>query len=361
MQVFVRSRLVALAPVASITNSIYRRICKRFGADYAVTELVSSEALTRESLRSDELARFAPEERPIAVQIFGGDPEKMARATELVNEMRPDAIDINMGCPARKVVRHAGGSDLLRDLPRLGRVVRAVVRRAVVPVSVKIRAGWDEGSINAVEAARIIEAEGGQWVTVHPRTRQQRFGGRARWEIIRDVGQAVAIPVIGNGDIATAEDALRMFEETGCDSVMIGRGSFGNPWIFSQIKALMAGREPQLPAAAERVEMALENLRMELQEADVEPDLVVRRMRKHLAWYVSGLPGSKDLRPQVFTADTYAQVEDVLRCFAALENAPAPGRPRASDEERAASFAAPGGDPASPEGAVPGGPVHARG
>ncbi len=322
-----RQRLVALAPVASITNSIYRRICKRYGADYAVTELVSSDALSRDSLRSYELARFTEAERPVAVQIFGGDAELMGRAAGLVAELRPDAIDINMGCPARKVVRSAGGSDLLRDLPRLAQVVRAVVRQAPVPVSVKIRAGWDESSINAVEAARIIEAEGAQWITVHPRTRKQGFGGAARWEIIAAVKQAVRIPVIGNGDIVGPQDALRMFASTGCDSVMIGRGSFGYPWIFAQVKELLAGGEPRLPAVQERVAMALENLRLELEEARMDPVHVVRRMRKHLAWYVADLPGSKELRPLVFTADTYEQVEAVLRRFEALAGVEA-GRER---------------------------------
>jgi nifR3 family TIM-barrel protein len=321
MQDWMRGQRVALAPVASITNSIFRRLCKEQGADYAVTELVSSEALTRDSLRSYELARFTPAERPVAVQIFGGDPEKLGLATELVNELMPDAIDINMGCPARKVVRNAGGSDLLRDLPRLGRVVSSVVRRAAVPVSVKIRAGWDEKSLVAVEAARIIEAEGGQWVTVHPRTRAQGFGGKARWDLIRDVKTAVGIPVIGNGDIFTADDALRMFVETGCDSVMVGRGSFGYPWIFGQIKARLAGREPHVPAAAERVQMALRNLRMELEESK-DPELsTVRAMRKHLAWYIADLPGSKEIRTRIFAADTFTEVEEILRGFAALEGA----------------------------------------
>ena len=327
LQDALRQRCVALAPVAGITNSIYRRLCKRFGADYAVTELVSSDALGRESLRSYELARFTEAERPVAVQIFGGDPGNMGRAAVLVGELGPDAIDINMGCPARKVVRNAGGSDLLRDLPRLARVVREVVRQAPVPVSVKIRAGWDEGSINAVEAARIIEAEGAQWITVHPRTRRQGFGGTARWEIIAAVKQAVSIPVIGNGDIVRADDAMRMFARTGCDSVMIGRGSFGYPWIFAQIKTLLAGNTLQLPTAHERVEMALENLRLELAETPGEPLHVVRRMRKHLAWYVADLPGAKELRTHIFAADTYSQVEAILRRFEALEPA-APGRDR---------------------------------
>ena len=336
-----RERLVALAPVASVTDSVYRRICKRFGADYVVTELVSSEGLNRESLKSYELARFTPAERPVAVQIFGGDPETMAHAADLVNELRPDAIDINMGCPARKVVRNAGGSDLLRDLPRLGRVVRAVVARAAVPVSVKIRAGWDEGSINAVDAARIIEAEGAQWITVHPRTRKQGFSGAARWEIIHAVKQAVRIPVIGNGDIQRPDDALRMFAQTGCDSVMIGRGSFGYPWIFQQIKEGLAGRLPAVPTAAERVELALENLRMVLAEATCDPVFAVRKMRKHLAWYIADLPGSKELRTQVFSADTYAQVEEVLQRFAELEVA--------ASDRGALSFAGLTCDPATLE------------
>ena len=349
-----RQRLVALAPVASITDSIYRRLCKEQGADYCVTELVSSEALTRDSLRSYELARFTPAERPVAVQIFGGDPEKMASATELVNDLEPDAIDINMGCPARKVVRNAGGSDLLRDLPRLGRVVAAVVRRAASPVSVKIRAGWDERSITAIEAARIIEAEGGQWVTLHARTRAQGFGGKARWELIRQVKEAVGIPVLGNGDILSAGDAVRMFAETGCDSVMVGRGSFGYPWIFAQIKALLAGREPYVPAAAERVETALRNLRMQLEESDGGERHTVHAMRKHLAWYVADLPGSKEIRTRVFGADTYTEVEEILRGFAALEAA----APATVGDTRAASFAGLTCDPES-LAAPPGGDASA--
>ena len=303
LQEWLRGKRVALAPVASITNSVYRRLCKEQGADYCVTELVSSEALTRDSLHSYDLARFTAAERPIAVQIFGGEPEKLAAATELVNELQPDAIDINMGCPARKVTRNAGGSDLLRDLPRLGRVVEAVVARAAVPVSVKLRAGWDEQSLVAVEAAHIAESAGAQWLTLHPRTRAQRFSGRARWELIAAVKDTVRIPVIGNGDIATAADAMRMFETTGCDSVMIGRGSFGYPWIFAQVKALLAGQPPHEPTPAERVEMALRNLSLELEAFDGLPVHAVHAMRKHLAWYVADLPGSKELRTRVFKAD----------------------------------------------------------
>jgi len=331
LQEWLRGRRVALAPVASITNSIYRRLCKEQGADYCVTELVSSEALTRESLRSYELARFTAQERPVAVQIFGGDPEKMALATELVNELEPDGIDINMGCPARKVVRNAGGSDLLRDLPRLGRVVAAVVKRARFPVSVKIRAGWDEKSLIAVEAARIIEAEGGQWVTLHARTRSQGFGGRARWDWIAAVKDAVRIPVIGNGDITTAGDAVRMFDETRCDSVMIGRGCFGYPWIFALVQAALEGRDAPEPSPQQRVDMALRNLRMEIEESDWPEVRVVRAMRKHLAWYVADLPGSKELRTRIFAADSYGEVEDILRRFEELGA-------EVTGEGRAASF-----------------------
>lgn len=336
LQEWLRGRRVALAPVASITNSIYRRLCKEQGADYCVTELVSSEALTRDSLRSYDLARFTPAERPVAVQIFGGDPGKMATAAELVNELEPDAIDINMGCPARKVTRNAGGSDLLRDLPRLGRVVSAVVARAQSPVSVKIRAGWDEQSVVAVEAAHIIESEGAQWVSLHARTKSQGFGGRACWDWIAAVKDAVRIPVIGNGDITTADDAMRMFAQTGCDTVMIGRGSFGYPWIFAQIKARLAGEPVYEPTPEDRVEMALRNMRMELEESDAPELRIVRAMRKHLAWYVADLPGSKDLRTRIFNADTYAQVEDILRQFAALG---AGAGAAEAQEGRAAAFA----------------------
>jgi nifR3 family TIM-barrel protein len=350
LQEWLRGRRVALAPVASITNSIYRRLCKEQGVDYCVTELVSSEAMTRESLRSYELARFTPAERPIAVQIFGGDPDKMAAATDLVNELEPDAIDINMGCPARKVVRNAGGSDLLRDLPRLGRVVAAVVRRAQAPVSVKIRAGWDEKSVVAVDAARVLESEGAQWVSLHARTKSQGFGGQARWDWIAAVKQAVAIPVVGNGDIMVAADALRMFETTGCDSVMIGRGCFGYPWIFAQVRALLDGRTPLVPTPEERVEMALRNLRMELEESEDPPVRTVRAMRKHLAWYVADLPGSKELRTRIFAADTYAEVEGILREFAAMGP---------ESEGRAAAFADVSCDSAGFDSAAAGEGVHA--
>ena len=349
LQQWLRGRRLVLAPVASITNSIYRRLCKEQGADYCVTELVSSEALTRDSLRSYELARFTPGERPVGVQIFGGDPEKMAAAADLVSELEPDAIDINMGCPARKVVRNAGGSDLLRDLPRLGRVVAAVVRRARVPVSVKIRAGWDDNSIVAVEAARIIESEGGQWVSLHARTKTMGFGGEARWDWIAAVKQAVRIPVIGNGDITTAGAALRMFETTGCDSVMIGRGSFGYPWIFAQTRALLDGRTPIEPSPAERVAMALRNLRMELEEGSDPPLRIVRAMRKHLAWYVADLPGSKELRTRIFAADSYDEVASILHAFENLHEVAA----AAGGEGRAASFAGVSCDSAGFDAAAP--------
>jgi tRNA-dihydrouridine synthase B len=207
------------------------------------------------------------------------------------------------------------------------------VQRAQFPVSVKIRAGWDEKSLIAVEAARIIEAEGGQWVTLHARTRSQGFGGRARWDWIAAVKDAVRIPVIGNGDITTAGDALRMFEETRCDTVMIGRGCFGYPWIFALVKATLAGRDAPEPAPQERVDMALRNLRMEIEESDAPELRIVRAMRKHLAWYVADLPGSRELRTRIFAADSYREVEDILRRFEELEAA-------AAGEGRTASFEA---------------------
>jgi nifR3 family TIM-barrel protein len=200
-----------------------------------------------------------------------------------------------------------------------------VVARAAAPVSVKLRAGWDERSLVAVEAARIAETEGAQWLTLHPRTRAQRFSGQARWDLIAAVKDAVRIPVIGNGDIRTAADAMRMFAETGCDSVMIGRGSFGYPWIFAQVKALLAGQPACEPTPSERVAMALRNLRMELEEFDGPEVYAVHAMRKHLAWYVADLPGSKELRTRIFSADSEQEVEAILRCYAALGERAAAG------------------------------------
>jgi nifR3 family TIM-barrel protein len=230
-------------------------------------------------------------------------------------------------------------------------VVAAVVRRAQSPVSVKIRAGWDEKSIVVVDAARIIESEGAQWMSLHARTKSQGFGGTARWEWIAAAKQAVRIPVIGNGDITTAAAALQMFEETACDSVMIGRGSFGYPWIFAQVRALMDGRAPHEPTPDERVEMALRNLRMELEESTDPPVRTVRAMRKHLAWYVADLPGSKELRTRIFGADTYAEVEAILRQYEELG--------AAAGEGRAASFAGLSCDSAGFESATAGEGVHA--
>jgi tRNA-dihydrouridine synthase B len=305
-----------LAPMAGVAEAPFRRLCKRFGADVVVTEFLSSEGLRRGSARTYEMASFAPEERPIGIQIFGSDPSAMAEAAALVTEtFGPEFVDINFGCPVKKVVKRSGGSGCLKDLGLVTDIVRAVVAATPLPFTVKIRSGWDEATRDPVPIALRCQEAGAGALTLHPRTRAQGFSGHARWDEIAAVVRALEIPVIGNGDIHTAEDVVRMREETGCAGVMIARGSFGNPWIFTAARALLDGRpKPPAPTPAERFEVALQHARLAA-EIDGDTPRMVVEFRKHLGWYTRGLRGGAELRDRLHRVHSLAEVEHLFAAY----------------------------------------------
>ncbi len=302
-----------LAPMAGVSESPFRRLCARFGADVVITEFLSAEGIRRENEATLSKLRFGDDERPIGVQIFGADPDAMGEAARLVTDVfQPEFIDINFGCPVKKVVKRNGGSGCLRDLDLVQRVIRAVSGGTHLPVTVKIRSGWSEEMRDPVGIALRCQDAGARTLTLHARTRTQMYTGHARWEEIAAVTQALSIPVIGNGDIKTPQDAIRMREQTGCDAVMIGRGSFGQPWIFDQTKDLMAGRPMRpTPPVEERFAVALDHARM-VQAYEIDPKGAAIEFRKHLGWYVKGLPSSADLRRKLYAVTSFAEVEGIF-------------------------------------------------
>jgi tRNA-dihydrouridine synthase B len=302
-----------LAPMAGVSESPFRRLCRRFGADVVVTEFLSAEGIRRDNPATVSKLRFAPDEHPIGVQIFGSESEAMAEAARFVTDVfQPDFIDINFGCPVKKVVKRNGGSGCLRDLALVADIVRAVTRATHLPVTVKIRSGWSEDTRDPVGIALRCQDAGARALTLHPRTRTQMYTGSAQWDEIAAVVDALSIPVVGNGDIKTPEDAVRMWRTTKCAAVMIARGSFGQPWIFDQTKDLMAGRPMRpTPSVEERFCIALEHARMvEAYEADPEGAAV--EFRKHLGWYVKGLPNSADLRRRLHAVTSFADVDGIF-------------------------------------------------
>jgi tRNA-dihydrouridine synthase B len=300
-----------LAPMAGVTDSAFRRIAKSEGAVLVTTELVSSEGLVRDSGKSFRLLEFLPEERPIGFQLFGSDPVVMAKAVRRVEELRPDFIDLNFGCPAKKVVRNGAGAALLRDLPRMEAIAKAAVSATSIPVSAKIRSGWSASQIVAVEASRMLENAGIQAICIHPRTQKMGFQGRADWALIGRMKASVSVPVIGNGDVCTPEDGKRMLEETGCDAVMIGRGALGRPWIFRQMNHyLKMGENLDDPSYRERIEVCLRHYRLALQSSDEYRG--VMEMRKHIGWYLRGMPESSRIRQEIFTM---SESQDVIACL----------------------------------------------
>ena len=302
-----------LAPMAGVSESPFRRLCRRFGADVVVTEFLSAEGIRRENPATIEKLRFGADERPIGVQIFGADATAMGDAAAFVTDVfRPEFIDINFGCPVKKVVRRKGGSGCLRDLGLVQDVIRSVIRSTHLPVTCKIRSGWNEEMRDPVTIARRCEDAGARVLTLHPRTRTQMYSGSARWEEIGAVVDALSIPVLGNGDIKTAEDAVRMHRETGCAGIMIARGSFGQPWVFDQTRDLLSGkpRRPD-PSVEERFRVALEHARM-AEQYEPDPRGAAIEFRKHLGWYVKGLPGSADLRKKLHAVCSLGEVEGIF-------------------------------------------------
>ena len=299
----------ALAPMAGVTDAAYRRLCAQFGAAYTVTEMVSAKAIQYSYEKTSQLADTSGDERPVFLQLFGSDPFDFGLAARKAAAFGPDGIDINMGCPVPKVANSGDGSGLMRTPDKAVRVAEAVIRGAGCPVTVKFRLGWDKGSINCVEFARAMEEAGMAAVAVHGRPRAQMNSGRADWDHIRAVKEAVKIPVIANGDVFKPEDAPRILAYTGADMAMIGRGVFGNPWLFAQCRAALEGREiPPMPPLAERCDTAVRQF--QLSAANKGEKIACLEARRHYAWYLKGVPHAGYYKEQIVKITT---LEDVYR------------------------------------------------
>ena len=302
---------IALAPMAGVTDLPFRLLCKEQGCGLMCTEMVSAKAVLYNNKNTEDLMKTVPEERPLALQLFGSDPDIMADIAKRLSEREFDIIDVNMGCPVPKVVRNGEGSALMKNPKLVYELVSATVKAIKKPVTVKIRKGFDDEHINAVEIAKIIEEAGAAAVAVHGRTREQYYSGKADWEIIRQVKEAVSIPVIGNGDVTSGEKAIAMREQTGCDGVMIARGAQGNPWIFSELLEYeRTGRLPDRPDVEEIKQTMLRHARLQI---EYKGDFTgIREMRKHVAWYTKGLHGAARLRDQINQVESYAELENLL-------------------------------------------------
>lgn len=302
---------VMLAPMAGVTDLPYRLLCKEQGCGYMVTEMVSAKAVLYNNKNTDLLMITKPEEAPVSLQLFGSEPEIMGEIAVRLEDRGFAGFDINMGCPVPKVVNNNEGSALMKNPVLAAQIVEAMAKRVKIPVTVKFRKGFNEENINAVEFAHVMEESGAAAITVHGRTREQFYSGKADWDIIRQVVERVSIPVFGNGDIFSGEDALRMLKETGCAGVAVGRGAKGNPWIFREINAALAGDEiPAPPTVAERKAMIKRHAKLMV---EYKPEfMVVREMRKHVSWYTTGLHNCAALRDEVNHTESLSELFELL-------------------------------------------------
>ncbi len=303
---------IILAPMAGITSLPYRRIMKLFGAALVFTEMISANGLIRDGRRTRELLVSCPEEAPLGVQLFGDDPQVLAQATRMIAD-ECTLLDINMGCPVKKVIRSGAGSALLQEPQRIARIIRAVRAEYQGPLTVKIRSGWDTGSTNYLEVGKIAQEEGADAITLHPRTRSQAFGGKADWPQIGRLKQVLQIPVIGSGDIFSPEDGVKMLRETGCDAIMIGRGGYGNPWLIRDILTLLDGNLPAPISTEEKIRVTRQHLEWHREQFGEHKALL--EMRKHICWYARKSTGASKFRAELQKIDSFAQLCTLAETF----------------------------------------------
>ncbi|EMJ5762127.1 tRNA dihydrouridine synthase DusB [Clostridioides difficile] len=305
---------VFLSPMAGVTDLPFRLICKEQGCGLLYTEMINGKALCYDDENTKKMLKIEEEEHPVAVQIFGSEPEFMGRAADIMNDYSNEILDINMGCPAPKVVKNGDGSALMKNPKLAEEVLRAVVKNSKKPVTLKIRKGWDDNSVNAVEIAKIAEDCGISALAIHGRTREQFYTGKADWDIIAEIKKNLSIPVIGNGDVFTIEDSINMLDKTGCDAIMIGRGAQGNPWIFKRINHYMnTGEILPEPTLNEKISTAIKHLKLAVEEHGEY--VAVREMRKHIAWYLKGLRNSAKLRDEINKIEDYQEVVSKLEYY----------------------------------------------
>jgi len=304
---------IVQAPLAGISNTAFRLLCREFGAGLVFTEMISADGIVQGNARTLRYLHFDPQEHPIAIQIFGSKPDIIARAVEKIDPLKPDYIDINMGCPVHKVVKKGAGAALLKNLALAGEIVEAMRNSTDIPITAKIRSGWGKHDRVAVELSQLLEEKGIVAITVHPRTQWQQFKEHADWEVIRQVKAAVQIPIIGNGDINTPEKAKRMLDTTGCDTVMIGRAAIGYPWIFNQIRTFLeSGKGLPTPSFSERLDVCLKHFRLAVRELGIN---TVESMRKHIVFYTRGMPRSTQFRAEIFRLLDPNTVEDRINNY----------------------------------------------
>ncbi len=312
------AKTLALAPMAGVADRPFRRLCMEYGASYCVSEMVSSKGLCYSDRKTEALCTITSLERPCAIQLFGCEPEYMAKAVKLILPYSPDIIDINMGCPVPKVANNGSGSALMKDIPLAMDIVKAVKSETDLPVTIKMRIGWNENSINALEFANAMEKAGVDAIAVHGRTREQYYSGKANWEVIKQVKQNSSIPIIGNGDVFTLQDCLSMYSTINCDLVMVGRGAYGNPFLFKEVRCYFNGEQYTPPTIQERMDVMLYHIRLILQNS-VSEEVGIKLARKHSAWYMTGLYGSAKFRSRCYSLSSYQDAVTLAKDFVALQ------------------------------------------